>query len=59
MQLEYFKYWCSCYYYKIFRPPYGKIKSSQAKYIKAKGYKIIMWDVLSADFDQNITKESV
>jgi peptidoglycan/xylan/chitin deacetylase (PgdA/CDA1 family) len=42
---------------KIFRPPYGKIKSSQAKYVKAKGYKIIMWDVLSADFDQNITKE--
>jgi hypothetical protein len=38
---------------------YGKIKSSQAKYVKAKGYKIIMWDVLSADFDQNITKESV
>jgi hypothetical protein len=36
-----------------------KIKSSQAKYVKAKGYKIIMWDVLSADFDQNITKESV
>jgi peptidoglycan/xylan/chitin deacetylase (PgdA/CDA1 family) len=31
---------------KIFRPPYGKIKSSQAKYVKAKGYKIIMWDVL-------------
>jgi hypothetical protein len=23
-----------------------KIKSSQAKYVKAKGYKIIMWDVL-------------
>jgi peptidoglycan/xylan/chitin deacetylase (PgdA/CDA1 family) len=42
---------------KIFRPPYGKIKPRQAKYIKAKGYKIIMWDVLSADFDQNITKE--
>jgi peptidoglycan/xylan/chitin deacetylase (PgdA/CDA1 family) len=42
---------------RIFRPPYGKIKPRQAKYIKAKGYKIIMWDVLSADFDQNITQE--
>jgi peptidoglycan/xylan/chitin deacetylase (PgdA/CDA1 family) len=42
---------------KIFRPPYGKIKSIQARNLKNKGYKIIMWDVLSADFDQTITKE--
>lgn len=42
---------------KIFRPPYGKIKASQAKKLRQKGYKIIMWDVLSADFDQSITKE--
>ena len=25
--------------------------------MKSQGYKIIMWDVLSADFDQTITKE--
>lgn len=42
---------------KIFRPPYGKIKRVQAKKLRQKGYKIIMWDVLSADFDQSITKE--
>lgn len=42
---------------KIFRPPYGKIKTTQAKKLRQKGYKIIMWDVLSADFDQKITKE--
>lgn len=41
----------------LFRPPYGRIKSEQAKKIKALGYKIIMWDVLSADFDQDITPE--
>lgn len=41
----------------LFRPPYGKIKPSQAKKILNKGYKIIMWDVLSADFDQKITVE--
>ena len=41
----------------LFRPPYGKIKRSQAKRIRAEEYKIIMWDVLSADFDQKITKE--
>lgn len=42
---------------KLFRPPYGKIKSSQANQLIKKGYKIIMWDVLSADFDQSISKE--
>ncbi|PRZ25004.1 polysaccharide deacetylase family protein [Flavobacterium granuli] len=42
---------------KIFRPPYGKINSVQSKKLRRKGYKIIMWDVLSADFDQSITNE--
>ncbi|MFA9190437.1 polysaccharide deacetylase family protein [Flavobacterium sp. FZUC8N2.13] len=42
---------------KLFRPPYGKIKAAQAKKLRQQGYKIIMWDVLSADFDQSITKE--
>lgn len=45
----------------LFRPPYGKIKRSQAKKIKAAlGYeeaKIVMWDVLSGDFDIQISKE--
>jgi peptidoglycan/xylan/chitin deacetylase (PgdA/CDA1 family) len=41
----------------IFRPPYGKIKSSQTKKIKELGYKIILWDVLSADFDSTISPE--
>lgn len=41
----------------LFRPPYGKIKKSQATKLRQLGYKIIMWDVLSADFDQTITPE--
>ena len=42
---------------KLFRPPYGKMKRTQAKYVCSKGYRIIMWDVLSADFDRSITPE--
>ncbi|NQV77863.1 MAG: polysaccharide deacetylase family protein [Lutibacter sp.] len=42
---------------KLFRPPYGKLRFSQSRKIKKKGYKIIMWDVLSADFDTVISKE--
>jgi len=41
----------------LFRPPYGKIKASQAKKLKQLGYQIIMWDVLSADYDATITQK--
>ena len=42
---------------KLFRPPYGKLKKIQAKKLRSLGYKIIMWDVLSADFDTTISNE--
>ena len=42
---------------QLFRPPYGKIKLSQSLKLRNLGYKIIMWDVLSGDFDTEITPE--
>ncbi|RNC88435.1 MAG: polysaccharide deacetylase family protein [Winogradskyella sp.] len=42
---------------KLFRPPYGKFKSKQAKKLQQLGYKIIMWDVLSFDWDSNVTQQ--
>ena len=42
---------------KLFRPPYGKMTPLQAKKIEQQGYKIVMWDVLSADFDPEISTE--
>ena len=42
---------------QLFRPPYGKISKRQADQLLSEGYKIIMWDVLSADFDQKISPE--
>ncbi len=42
---------------QLFRPPYGKIKPTQSKNLRKQGYKIIMWDVLSEDFDTTISKE--
>lgn len=44
-------------YSNLFRPPYGKIKPSQSKKLREKGYKIIMWDVLTKDYDANTTPE--
>ncbi|MBS1667777.1 MAG: polysaccharide deacetylase family protein [Bacteroidetes bacterium] len=43
----------------LFRPPYGRITRFQASCLqKTKTpYKIIMWDVLSADFDLDISAE--
>lgn len=42
---------------KIFRPPYGKITPSQSRKLRKLGYKIIMWDILTADFDTSISPE--
>jgi peptidoglycan/xylan/chitin deacetylase (PgdA/CDA1 family) len=45
----------------LFRPPHGRIKNSQAKKItdalQTKDAHIIMWDVLSADFDASFSPE--
>ncbi len=42
----------------LFRPPYGRITRAQAR-VMQKRFKIIMWDVLSGDFDKTISKERV
>ena len=41
---------------KLFRPPYGKLKLSHYSLITSH-YSLIMWDVLSKDYDQNISPE--
>lgn len=40
----------------LFRPPYGRLKPSQLPFLR-RHYRIIMWDVLSGDFDANISEE--
>jgi peptidoglycan/xylan/chitin deacetylase (PgdA/CDA1 family) len=41
---------------KLFRPPYGRIKKSQIAEV-VKDYKVIMWDVISGDFDPKTAPE--
>ena len=41
---------------KLFRPPYGKLSPSVTKKLE-ENYDVIMWDVLSGDFDSNISAE--
>lgn len=40
----------------LFRPPYGRIKPKQAQFLM-RHYRIIMWEVLSGDFDQKISPQ--
>lgn len=44
----------------LFRPPYGRITSFQNRQLSGArfGLKTIMWSVLSADFDENLTGET-
>jgi peptidoglycan-N-acetylglucosamine deacetylase len=44
----------------MFRPPYGRIRSAQARLIPAAmaaAARVVMWDVLSADFDTGISSQ--
>lgn len=41
---------------ELFRPPYGKLKPGIRRKI-LENYNIVMWDVLSYDFDEKITND--
>jgi peptidoglycan-N-acetylglucosamine deacetylase len=40
----------------LFRPPYGHLRPSQARYLQ-KHYQVVLWDVLSGDFDPKVSAE--
>lgn len=48
-----------CIESNLFRPPYGRIKAFQSKVIATlnKPFKIVMWTLLSGDFDTSISPE--
>jgi peptidoglycan-N-acetylglucosamine deacetylase len=41
----------------LFRPPYGRMKGAQARDLAQQGYQIVMWDVLSRDYDSSMSPE--
>jgi peptidoglycan/xylan/chitin deacetylase (PgdA/CDA1 family) len=42
---------------RMFRPPYGRMKESQASAISRMGFKTIMWTVLCGDYDASLSPE--
>jgi peptidoglycan/xylan/chitin deacetylase (PgdA/CDA1 family) len=56
---EYLKDIEQCQYYtqtNLFRPPYGRISKQQIKALKEK-FRIVMWSLLSCDFDRQLNQE--
>lgn len=42
---------------RLFRPPYGRGTRSQYRALADQGFQVVMWDVLSGDFDVKLTPE--
>ena len=42
---------------RLFRPPYGRLGPKQARFLR-RHYQLVMWDVLSGDFDPSITAQA-
>ncbi|MBQ4818716.1 polysaccharide deacetylase family protein [Aquimarina sp. MMG016] len=40
---------------KLFRPPYGQISISKFSELKKIGYQIVLWDILSKDWDNTLS----
>lgn len=43
----------------LFRPPYGHIRYQQAKALHKKGFQLILWSLLTADFDLKLNKDDM
>lgn len=43
----------------LFRPPYGKMTCRQKRAVLARGYEIILWDVLTHDYNPRYTPEKM
>ena len=42
---------------RLFRPPYGRIRPTQAAQLRKEGFDLVLWSLLSGDFDVHITPE--
>ena len=43
---------------KLFRPPYGRVTGKQMKKLRDR-YAIIMWDVITHDYNKNLSPETI
>ena len=43
----------------LFRPPHGNITPRQAKKLDELGYNVVLWDVITRDYDASLSEEDV
>ncbi len=44
---------------RLFRPPYGRLTWAQERRLRRRGYRIIMWDLLSYDWQKELSPEMI
>lgn len=42
----------------LFRPPYGKIKKQQGDYLVKEGFEIIMWSIITKDYEATLSPQN-
>lgn len=42
----------------LFRPPYGKIKKKQGDYILKEGFEIVMWSIITKDYEATLSPQN-
>ncbi len=43
----------------LFRPPYGKMRREVYRWLLSEGYKIVLWDIVTHDYNRNYTPEQI
>lgn|SRR5690554_3482394 len=43
----------------VFRPPYGKMTPKQARQLQKRGFKIVMWDILTRDYRADLDPQEI
>ncbi len=44
-------------YTRLFRPPYGRIASREVRRMRSQGWRVVMWNNISEDYDHRITPQ--
>lgn len=44
---------------RYFRPPHGRIRPSQVRWLLQNGFTLVMWDLLSGDYNSNLSSDRI
>lgn len=44
---------------RLFRPPYGRMRREVYEWLKARGYTVVLWDLVTHDYNRRYTPEEI